>query len=139
MTHCSLFCLLLPLVSFCGYRGNCTKGFAFFGRCFYLLFLSRFHYDHRRRFLGEQFSLRLQIVLIVSRVLLVISSPLPIGENSIVFVPCSSTFAIGVDSVVFRSTSSKLKIHFHHGHNLLIRLLLLGLLLLVASGVDHVN
>ena len=40
---------------------------------------------------------------IVSGVLLVISSSLPIGENSIVFVPCSSTFGIGVDSVVFRS------------------------------------
>ena len=50
---------------------------------------------------------------IVSGVLLVISSSLPIGENSIVFVPCSSTFGIGVDSVVF--------------------------LLLVASCVDHIH
>ena len=40
---------------------------------------------------------------IVSGVLLVISSSLPIGENSIVFFPCSSTFGIVVDSVVFRS------------------------------------
>ena len=36
------------------------------------------------------------------------SSPLPIGENSIVFVPGSSAFGIGVHSVVFHSVSSML-------------------------------
>ena len=45
---------------------------------------------------------------IVSGVLLVISSPLPIGVNSIYFVPCSSTICIGINSVVFHSTPSKL-------------------------------
>ena len=33
---------------------------------------------------------------------------LPIGENLIVFVPCSSTFGIAFDSAVFLSTSSVL-------------------------------
>ena len=45
---------------------------------------------------------------IVSGALLVISPPLPISENSFVFVPCSSTFGTGVDSVVFRSAPSML-------------------------------
>ena len=45
---------------------------------------------------------------IFSGVLPVISFPLPIGENSIVFVPCSSKFGIAFDSAVFLSTSSVL-------------------------------
>ena len=42
----------------------------------------------------------------VSGVLPVVSSTVSIGENSIVFCFCSSAFGIGVDSVVFFSTSS---------------------------------
>ena len=37
---------------------------------------------------------------------LVALSPLLIGENFLVFSPCSSVFGIGVDSVVLQSTPS---------------------------------
>ena len=55
---------------------------------------------------------------------------MPVGENCIVLIPGSSAFVIGVDSVVF---------FLRDGHRLLVNLLLIGLLPLVASGVDHVN
>ena len=44
----------------------------------------------------------------VSGVLPVLSSTVSIGENSIDFCFCSSAFGIGVDSVIFVSTSSTL-------------------------------
>ena len=61
---------------------------------------------HGSQYLREGCPLRLRIVVHCFWGLPVISLPLLIGENSIVFAPCSSVFGMGFDSVVFFSTSS---------------------------------
>ena len=73
---------------------------------------------------------------IVSGVLSVISFQLPVGENSIVIVPCSFTFGISVDSCAL---FQRLKINFLDGRTLLFCEFFFSRLLLVAPGVDHVN
>ena len=69
--------------------------------------------------------------------------PLPIGENSIVFVPCSSAFGIGVDFVVFLPTSSMLCSGVSISTSVLGALFYLvsffQLFAFFASGVDHIN
>ena len=71
-------------------------------------FISRFHSDHRRKPLRERCYFFCESSFIAFGALLVIWSPLPDGENSVVFEPSSSTFGIDVDSVVFRSIQTML-------------------------------
>ena len=89
------FDLIIVWIVLCCYCRNLFKCLAFLGRRCYFLLLTIFAILS-----VDDVLFACESSFIVSGVLLVVSSTMSIGENYIVFVSCSSTFGIGVDSVV---------------------------------------
>ena len=107
--------LLFVLFGFCCNCENCSAGFAFLGGWYHLLFLFWFHSDHRWNLLYERRSFCLRMVFYRFRLVTCWFLYIVILQSSIVFLCWSSAFGIGVDSVVFLSTSSILRyIWFFH-------------------------